>query len=359
MAYDPPTFEEVRADLLDTYRNNITGAKVAAGSENYARASVAAAGTVLICQGVKTVERQIFPDTADLDSLVRHGGLYEIERRPATAATSGKILLTGTNATVVAAGLVGVYEDGTEFETTSGGVIALGVLDVDAIATTEGSAGNLVVDDVLTIQSPPAGVDGEATVSQDFSGGTDIESQAELLARVLARMRAGNAGGTDTDYEQWVLTVAGVVSADCLPTRRGPGTVSVAVYTEGAGGYREPADAAKRAEVLAYLETVRPVTAEVDVPAVTEVTSDVEVEILEYEPGYAEAGVRADVETAIKAYIYALLTGGTQYYVSLTRAISAVGGVRDFELHTPIDNVTCAVSSTTVEVLIPGVVTVT
>lgn len=358
MAYDPPSFETVRQELLDTYRNNIPGANVSAGSEVYARASVAAAAAALLAHGVKYVERQAFPDTADSDNLERHAGLYGLTRKEPTPATGGTVELTGTNGTVVAAGLVLVHEDGTEFTTTAGGTINLGVLVVAAEATTEGSAGNKIVGDELTVQAPPLGVNGDATVASSFSGGTDEETDAELLARVLARMQAGNAGGTATDYEQWALTVAGVVAAHCLATRLGPGTVSVAVYTEGPGGYRAPASAGKRAEVLAYLDTVRPVSANVDVPAITEVGVDVEVEITEYEPGYAEADVRAAVQSAIEAYLYGLETGETQYYVALSKAVSDVDGVRDFEIITPLGNTAATVDSSSVEVLIPGAVTV-
>lgn len=358
MAYDPPSFETARALLLDEYRAHINGADVSPKSEIFARASVGAGAVALLAHGVKYVERQVFPDTADSDNLERHAGLYGLERKDATAASGGTIELSGTNGTVVAAGLVALHADGTAFETTSGGVIAAGILVVAAIATTTGSAGNKVTGDALTVQSPPVGVQSDAEVASDFSGGTDEESDAELLDRVLVRMRAGSAGGTATDYEQWALSINGVVAADCLALRRGAGTVSVAIYEEGPGGYRSAAAAPLRATVLAYLNTVRPVTADVDVPAVTEVSQDVDVEILEYEVDADEAATRTAVETAIKDYIYGLGTGETLYLAQLSRAIAAVEGVRDFDIAVPTDNEVCTVSTTAVEIFVPGAVTV-
>lgn len=360
MSYAPPTFEQARDQLLDVLRNKLPGADVSPASENYARACLAAGAATLICYGVSYVERQIFPDTADTSNLERHAKLYGRDRKQATAAdNTGAVRLTGTNATVVAAGLSCVHEDGTEYLTTAGGVIADEELTVAAVAVTKGAVGNKRAGDELTVQSPPAGVNAVATIAGDFSGGTDIETNVALALWVLARMQAGNAGGTAADYESWATSIDGIISADCLKRRRGAGTVSVAVYTEGADGIRVPANADKRAEVLAYIETKRPITAsEIDVPEITEVELDLEVQVLEYDPGYDEAAVRAAAVAAVKAAIYAIRTGGTAYWVMLNRTIASVDGLRDYDLLAPVDNTTAAVDASTVEVLIPGTVTV-
>ncbi|HND28872.1 MAG TPA: baseplate J/gp47 family protein, partial [Myxococcota bacterium] len=258
MSYDPKDFETLRTMLLNEYRNQVAGADITPGQEIYARCSVTAAALAMLAAGLQFVERQIFPDTADEANLEHHANLYGLTRKIATSAT-GTVTITGTNGTLVASGLVMVAEDGTEFTSTSGGTISSGELVVNVQAEI-GAAGNKFADDELTIQSPPGGVDPTATVITT-SGGTDLESVGALCARVLARMRAGNAGGRASDYEQWALAIDGVVAADCLATRRGAGTCSIAVYTEGAGGVRTPADSTVRAAVLAAVDALRPVTA--------------------------------------------------------------------------------------------------
>jgi len=361
MPYEPPTVDEIRADALQAYRNLVPGADISEDSEIYARATVAAAVAAQICFGVRYVEDQIFPDSADSANLERHGGVFEIDRLEAVAASGGSLELSGTPGLVVAAGLTGLHADGTEYVSTSGvtldGVTGLGLVDLDAVTT--GSVGNKTAGDELVIQTPPAGLDSTATLDTDIEGGTDDELDEAYLGRVLLRMRAGNAGGTNADYVQWASAVDGVIHADCLALRNGPGTVSVAVYSEGVGGFRTPASNALRVAVLAALLLVRPVTAEVDVPAVTPVTQAVTVEILEYEAGYDEADVRAAVAAAIPSHIYGLDTGGGLYRSQLGRAISAVGGVMDYNLTVPAANVAITVDSSVVEVLEPGVVTVT
>ena len=359
MPYSPPTFTELRDAALEDYRDQVNGADVGEGSEIYARATVIGGAAAQVAAGLRYVERQIFPDSADSTNLERHAGLYGLERLDATAAGSGTVELTGVNGTVVASGLSLVHADGTEYVTTAGGTIASGVLEVAAEAVTTGSAGNKPAGDELVVQSPPAGVYAAASVASDFSGGTDDESDAELLLRVLDRMRFGSAGGTAHDYEQWAGAVDGVMHADCHPLRRGPGTVTVAVYTEGVGGVREPADSTLRAAVAAYIDTLRPVTAEVDCPAITEAPVDVTVEILEYEAGYNEATVRAAVGEAIAAYIYTLRRSDALYRSRLGREISAVAGVLDYDLTAPAANVAPTIDSSTLEALVPGTVTVT
>lgn len=358
MGYSPPTYEALRDSALAIYRNLVPGADISPDSEIYARVCVAAAVAAQNSYGVKYVEDQAFPDTADLASLLRHAALYGLSRLSPTTS-SGTLRITGVPATVVLVGLTGLHADATEFITTSGGVIAGGgTLDVSIDSVTTGSVANKPAGDELEIQSPPVGVDGTATIIADCEGGTDIESQAALLERVLARMRAGNAGGTASDYVQWSEAVDGVLQADCLPLRRGAGTVSVAVYSEGVGGYRSPGDAALRAAVLAALDAARPVTADVDVPSITEVAQAVTVAVLEYEDGYEAVAVRTAVGAAIEAHIYSLVTGETLYRSRLGRAISQVPGVLDYDLTVPAANVVATVDPTTVQVLIPGVVTV-
>ena len=358
MTYAPPDFETIRDDALTIYRGLVNGADISEDSEIYARASVAAAVAAQICYGVKYTENQIFPDTADSGNLERHAGLYGLSRKEPTIST-GTVRLTGTNGTVVAAGLTLLHEDGTEFITTSGGTIAGGLLDVTVDSVTPGSIANKSDGDELDVQTPPSGVDSTATAEGDLTGGTDEETDEALIARVLNRMQMGNAGGTANDYEQWALEVAGVLQADCLPLRLGPGCVSVAVYTAGPSGWRSAAGAPLRAAVLAALNIQRPVTASVDVPTVTELATAVTVAILEYEDGYDEASVRAAVEDAIESFIYGLITGETLYRSQLGRAISAVAGVLDYSLTVPAANVAATVDGTTVQIHTPGAITVT
>lgn len=359
MSYPVPTFEELLEAVVDDYRNRVEGADVTEDSETYQFLAVVAGALWQHSWGLHYVEQQIFPDTADSTNLERWATTYELERKAAQAADDGQIDLTGTNGTVVFAGLVLVASDGTTYTTTSGGTIATGILIVTAECDQAGVVGNKGLGTTLTVQSPPVGVDGEATISTRFTSGADTELNALLLARVLARIRKGNAGGNASDYEQWALTVEGVTFAYVLPLRRGPGTVDLAVFGEDVDGNRATVSAGVRADVLAYIDTERPVTADVEVPVVTTVDVDVAVTLTVLDEGLVVADVEDDVVAAIEAVIFAVRPGGTLYFVQLQRAIAAVEGVIDFTLTDPVASVTSTVSSSLVEALKPGTIAVT
>ncbi len=60
------------------------------------------------------------------------------------------------------------------------------------------------------------------------------ESDDELLARLLSRLRKPPAGGNKTDYEQWALDIDNVAAAWCFPLAQGLGTVDVVILAREA-----------------------------------------------------------------------------------------------------------------------------
>lgn len=190
-------------------------------------------------------------------------------RKVATVATGGVVEATGTNGTNIADGTVAYASDGvTVFESTGGPyVIAAGVASVTMIATTAGTAGNLDVGEVLTWSSPPAGLDADADVTTAFTGGTDEETNAALLARIEFRLTYPPKGGAAADYRTWCENAENITTGDAIaidrayvyPLRSGTGTVDVVVTVSGEAQTRKPG-ATIVGEVQDYLDSVRPVT---------------------------------------------------------------------------------------------------
>lgn len=359
MPYEPPSVSELRQSYLDGYSGIINGAVVDTTSEVYARASGAAAAAAALSHGCRYVEDQIFPDTADSGNLERHAGVFERTRKAATQAESEQVRLTGTSGLYVGAGLYLVRDDdGVQYQTTTGGTISAGVLDVEAEAVDAGADGNFGAGGELAVQSPPIGLDATATTVDGFSGGTDVESNDDLADWVLQRWREGNAGGRDTDYELWALEVHGVLEAHVLPLRNGPGTVTIAAFSLGGSGWRTPAGASLLAAVDTAVQAERPVTAEVDVVAATEVALDISITGLQVAPGFDYDTVKAEVADALEAWVYANLTGDTAYRSQIGRTVGNVNGVEDYTVALPATNVAFTVDSTTVEVMVPGTITV-
>lgn len=99
----------------------------------------------------------------------------------------------------------------------------------------------------------PAGVATECRLT--VQGGTDRESDASLLARLLEIIRRPPAGGNRYDYKNWALSVDGVTSAYVYPLRRGLGTVDIAITSADGVSSEETVR-----RVQAYIDEMRPVT---------------------------------------------------------------------------------------------------
>lgn len=220
-------------------------------------------------------------------------------RKVAQAATGGVVTATGTNGTVISDGTVCVGSDGsTLFETVDGPyTISGGVASVSINATTTGTVGNLDVGEFVTWTSPPAGLDASATVTGALAGGTDLESNADILARIQYRLRNPPRAGVASDYRFWcenatVLTTGAAIEvkrAYVYPRRSGTGTVDMVLTQDGAD--RSPSSTVQD-QVQEYIDSVRPVTVE-----------EANV-LLPYQPGSADLTIIARVVPSLALYAF-------------------------------------------------------
>jgi hypothetical protein len=173
----------------------------------------------------------------------------------ATVATGGTVTATGTNGSTITNGTVLASPTGAILYAVTGGpyTISGGVATVSASATTPGAAGNLANPTQLRFVSPPAGVQSLATIASPFTGGTDLESAAHLLARIQDRLRNPPHTGTAANLAQAAEGVSGVSRAYVYPRRLGTGTFDVYLAQSGTGSGRRVTDATVIANVEAAL----------------------------------------------------------------------------------------------------------
>ncbi|TAN61356.1 baseplate J/gp47 family protein [bacterium] len=357
MAYVTKTYDGIRQAILNDYANQIPGADVSSGSDIYVKASALASAMWGLYQNQAWVARQIFPDTADADELEKHVSLRGLARKTAVKA-SGTVTFTGTTGIAVTAGLTLKTAEGVEFITTAGGTIANGALIVAAEAKDGGISGNIAASTALTIQDPSAGLNSAATSAAAFTGGTDKESDAALLARLLDVLRQPPAGGNSSDYKNWALEVDGVTEVYVYPLRLGLGTVTVVPLIAGSGSGRIPAQTVIDA-VIAQIDAVRPITVKtVQVLAPTAKPENVTAEVRAAE-GYTFSQIKPWVESAITGYIDKLKPLETLYKSKLESVISNVEGVDDRKVTVPADNIAPADYGTLVEMITAGTITIT
>lgn len=292
------------------------------------------------------VFRQLFIDTADEDGVLQQAAIWNVARKAPTPAV-GDVTFTGVNGATIAIGKRLQRDDGQEYLTTESGEIAAGVATVAVEAVEPGAAGLASEGVILTLTSPIAGVDSEATVAAGgLSGGADEESIESLRGRVRARIRQAPQGGAPSDYEGWALEVAGVTRAWCKPLWMGPGTVGVTFVCDG----REDIipTSGEVAAVQALIDAVKPALATVYVFAPTPKALNVSVTLT---PN--TSAVRA----AVTAELVDLLTregspGATIPISHIREAVSTAEGETDSTVTAP----TGAVTHLAYEIPVLGVV---
>ena len=234
------------------------------------------AGAIHILYGVlQTLSKDLFVDQAATDMLDRHAIMWGVPRKAAIFAT-GDVVFDGVDTTVIPEGTVAQNDDGIEYETIEEKTISFGIAIVPMQAREAGTASNIPVATILELVSPVEGITQLLVDIGGIAGGQDAESDDDLRQRILERIQEPPRGGTAADYIFWAKQVAGVAQAWSFPLHAGPGTVAVVVKAAGA----DPVpDAALLQSVTDYIETVKPVTADVSIDPINkqEITFDISI----------------------------------------------------------------------------------
>lgn len=238
---------------------------------------ILAPGAYVFWEGLQALRAQVpisFVDETSGAYIDKAAAGYGITRKPGTAA-GVDVTFTGTAGASVPAGTICVTADGLCFATdetlTLGGG---GSGTVSATADEVGAVYNIPAGAVVSTQEAVTGVTG-VTNTQAAVGGTDPESDAALFARLDAYRKTPPTSGNDRHYHQWALEVNGIGAAAVIRCWDGPGTVKVIV----ADMELRPVEEDKVDEVAAYIETQRPVTAEVTVESAAGVGVQVAVTV--------------------------------------------------------------------------------
>ncbi len=245
--------------------------------------------------------KQIFAATADDEALIKGGAQYGLTRSPAVRAKH-TAQATGTDDTQIPGGTLWIGDDnGLVYQQKETVVITVGVAEITNECLAAGDAGNLLVDDTLTIASPLAGINDTATVTGTITIGEDQESVESFRNQVMQREKNKPQGAAAPDYIGWALEVAGI--AEAFAFRPTPGFVNVYPLTDDEDPANRVPSSAKLTEIEDYLsETKRkPFGATVSALAMTELNFD--VDIADLSPN--DATTKANILAAITAYMYA------------------------------------------------------
>lgn len=348
MPFARPTLPE----LIDRVTTDISGRVTGVQSAVLRRSLLgilarSEAGAVHMLYGfLEWAAKQAIIDTAEKEYLERWAAIWKVFRKAADYST-GAALLTGAVGSTLPAGTILQRQDGVQYRVLADAVFTDITLQPTVVAVEAGSAGDAPAGTPLFLLSPVAGVQSTGSAATDIDGGLDVETDAQLLSRLLKRIRQPPHGGAASDYELWALEVPGVTRVWVYPLQMGAGTVTVLFVCDGEADIIP--DAAKVAEVQAYIDSRAPVTAEVFVAAPVADPLNMAVK-LSPNTAAVQAAVRAEVTDLI---VRDSKPGSPVYISRLREAVSIAAGEADNQITAP----TADVAHATGHMAVPGTIT--
>lgn len=289
---------------------------------------ILAPGAYVFWEALQALRAQVpisFVDETSGAYIDKAAAAYGITRKPGTPA-SVDVTFTGTANAVVPAGTMCVTADGLGFLTDE--ELTLGESSSGTVSATSDDVGavyNVPAQAIVTTQESVAGVSG-VTNDAAAAGGTDPETDAALFARLDAYRKTPPTSGNDRHYHQWALEVNGIGAASVIRCWDGPGTVKVIV----ADMELRPVEEDKVAEVAAYIETQRPVTAEVTVESAEGVGVQVAVTV-ETDGTVSKPATEQAFTDRLAEYLgtLAFQTGAEVVYNRVLAIVMGLDGVTD------------------------------
>jgi uncharacterized phage protein gp47/JayE len=334
MPFARPTLTELIDRVITDISSRVTGVDSAVLRRSLLGiVGQSEAGAVHMLYGyLDWIAKQSIIDTAEKEYLERWAAIWKVIRKTAGFA-SGQVVFPGSADSTIFTGTIVQRQDGVQYKAIADSVFSSGALSFPALALEAGEAGNFGTGLPIFLLSPVAGVQSTGATSTKFEGGIDVESDERLLARLLARIQQPPHGGAATEYEQWALEVAGVTRVWVYPLQMGAGTVTVLfVCDEDVSIIPSPA---KVAEVQAYINARRPVTAEVFVVAPVADSLDMNIKL---------SPNTAAVQNAVRAELADLIDrdsapGGLILISRLREAVSLAAGENNNQIVSPTADV--------------------
>ncbi len=328
MAFSRPALSELLSSAFTDIQARLPGTDATLRRSNLNVLSRVHAAAVHGLYGfIAWLATQVIYDTAEAEYLERWASIWGINRLPASFAT-GTVVLSGANGVTVPA-LTGLQRaDGVLYTVNAGVTLAGGVATAALTALTAGQAGNAAAGAGLTLSAPIAGVTSTATAGL-LSGGADAELDAALRDRFLTRIQQPPHGGASFDYSSWALQVPGVTRAWVYPQELGAGTVTVRFVRDNDVSLIP--DAGAVLAVQSYIDSLRPVTAQVWVAAPAAVPLNFSLSVTPNTTA-VKAAVQAELSALIRLEA---IPGGTLFLSHIRAALSAAAGETNYTMTVP------------------------
>lgn len=161
---------------------------------------------------------------------------------------------------------------------------------------------NLSIDNTFTPLEEIRGLN-SITLTRDMTGGSDIETDEELLARFKRVVENPATSGNIYHYEQWALECEGIGRAKVYPLWNGNGTVKVMVT----GNNNKPVDESLLKKCREYIENEMPIGCQLTVttPTLLNVAIAARVDLVE---GFTIEEIKEEFNLELDEYLKTLDT---------------------------------------------------
>lgn len=209
MAWTVPTYAEIRDRMLADCDEVFAASGYERGIVEYAILSAVAAAALLLYVTIAVVSRDNVPSRAAAYVMRLWAAFFGVIPKPATKHTGTATFAAATGAGPIPEGSSVRLRSGVEFFVDADASESGGFITVSLTAAAYGPAGRSLAGRPIFLGSPVGDVSSEG-LTGDIAGGLAAESDANVLARLLDRLRDPPKGGTDADFKRWVKATPGV-----------------------------------------------------------------------------------------------------------------------------------------------------
>lgn len=305
--FEDRTQDNIKSEMLTKMSENN---QISTMAGSYADATAGASAYLIseLYHAMAAVPSMLFVDEMSGPYIDLVGETYfNITRRPGTKAQCS-VTLGGTPGTVIPQGTVFLTSTGLEFVSLEAVTIPEdGTVETTLQAGAVGSAYNIPAEQLVKMYVNISGL--TSYVNQEATGGTDQESDAQLVRRIQERRSKPANGSNGWQYRQWAMDVPGVGDAKVVELADGPGTVGITIVdTQG-----QPASPEIVEQCQKVMDVQRTVGASVTVDAPEEVEISVTAAVT---ASVGKEQVQEDLEAKLTECFSQLIAGkyGTIYY---------------------------------------------
>ena len=258
------------------------------------------------------------------DELEQKCAEFGIYRKDGTKA-SGQVAFTGTEDAIIPIGTIIQTSGQLQYVTTEDVILTNGTALSDIEASEVGNLYNVPSDTIIELPVQVVGIT-SVTNYEIITGGTEIESDADLVGRLLLKVRTPATSGNVNHYKLWATEIPGIGDAKIVPIWNGPGTVKVCLIDSN----KQPVNANLVEDVMANIENNRPIGATVTVISATPLPVNISANF-SIEEGFSDEQIITGVKEKLTEYLASIaFVRDYVSYAYIGSLLFDVGGILDY-----------------------------